>query len=96
MLVDCCMRSLRLRRVGRRGLHYTKNAYAVSQKRGASGFSPSVDPEGRIAVNPLHPRQMSPKERLAEICDLLAFGLIRRALDGTAPHIAPERPRGAA
>jgi hypothetical protein len=52
---------------------YTKNAYAVFQKRGASDFSPSVDPEGRIAVSPLHPRHMSPKERPAEICDLLAF-----------------------
>jgi hypothetical protein len=28
-------------------------------------------------MNPLHPRHMIPKERLAEVCELLAFGLIR-------------------
>ena len=28
-------------------------------------------------MNPLHPRHMSPKERLAEVCGLLALGLIR-------------------
>jgi len=31
-------------------------------------------------MNPLHPRHMSPKERLAEVCDLLALGLIRLRL----------------
>jgi hypothetical protein len=31
-------------------------------------------------MNPLHPRHMTPKERLAEVCDLLAVGLIRLRL----------------
>ena len=38
-------------------------------------------------MNPLHPRHMSPKERLAEVCDLLALGLIRLACPAVKPSI---------
>lgn len=29
-------------------------------------------------MNPLHPRHLISQERLGEICDLLALGLVRR------------------
>jgi hypothetical protein len=28
-------------------------------------------------MNPLNPRHMTPRDRMAEVCDLLALGLIR-------------------
>ena len=39
-------------------------------------------------MNPLHPRHMSSRERLAEVCDLLALGLIRlRMRDSQAKYL---------
>ena len=52
--------------------------------------------------NPIHPDHLSPKERLAEVCRLLALGVVRLRLRNSGPSAAPAesfaytyRPTGA-
>ena len=39
--------------------------------------------------NPIHPDHLSPKERLAEVCRLLALGLVRLRLRNSGQTSAP-------
>ena len=39
--------------------------------------------------NPIHPDHLTPKERLAEVCRLLALGLIRLRLRNSGQTSAP-------
>jgi hypothetical protein len=52
--------------------------------------------------NPIHPNHLSPKERLAEVCRLLALGLVRSRLRNSGQTSDPPesfaytyRPTGA-
>jgi len=42
---------------------------------------------GRLGPNPLPPATMTPRERRAELCALLALGLIRLRMRKQAQHI---------